>query len=630
MARQNVAFLIHPFKNQLHDKGRLKQGVEAFGKALLELLDRHSSLRYNVVLPGYALEALDGLMLSELRDHRKRGALEWLVVGYTEPFLSLSPTWLSRANIRTALDLAAELLDERPGGYVPPFSNWEPFTIELLRELGLHYAVLSSSLFPAQRRNCCGYWATEHLGASLVTFPSHAFHSYNAPANLSNWLQNAFAEDRADTDSSRLVVLHYLLRFSPGKGVDPYRWLRSASRLLSRIRAKYPTVRFSEFLADNPPLGLQYLPPSLDVNREGAHVHGFRNWLFSHEQVGLLNRRMLEVCDQVSRLEGRRGGDRLVRELFTVQDINRSLPGSESGFPHLADRFWSYAKLVEIEKGLPDMSRLKGGQIRITDHLRNGNKSIIMLNRALKVYINHRNGGGVYELDFFGRGVNVLAGYDPGPAGVPYVVMPGRSKMAFVDHLLPPDVRPADFGGDYQELGDFVRGWFEYKISKTPSGVKAILARQGSVLLGERKCPLAMEKVFGLERDLSELSFAYQLGNRSLAPYRLTFATELSFALPGVVVGKGALIAGKRRYEDFAWERLMLEQVTSIEIEDWLHGVRLTLRTAKPIDAWCHPLGSPSLGYQGTSLVLSLPVELAGNSLWSFVGKVSLRAIRRR
>ena len=630
VAQHYLAFLVHPFKNQLFAKGRLKEGADRCGRALNELLGKHAGLRLNVVMPGYALEELDGLLLSELREHHKRGALEWLVTGYTEPFLSLSPTWLSRANVESGVTLVSDLLGARAAGYVPPFSNWEPLCAESLRELGLHYVVVSSGLLPPGCRTRCGYWTTEHMGASMVLFPTHVLHLYNAPASVSSWLQNEFGKDTGNGERARLVTLNYLLPLAAAADSEPYRWLNSAARALGRAQSKYRTVLFSEFLSDNPSLGLQYLTASLDVNREGADLHGFRNWLFSHDQIGLLHRRMLEVCDGLEPLKGQRGFGKVVRELFSVQDINRFLPAPESGFTHLADRFWSYNRLIEIEKKLPETARQRGGQIRITDHLRNGDKSIVMANRAVRAYINHRSGGAVYELDFAGRCINILAASEPGLRPLPHVIMPGRSRMAFVDHFLPADTPIADFTGDYKELGDFVKGWFEYKVNKKPTGVKAVLARQGAVLQDGRNCPLNMEKVFGAERDRAELSFAYQLGNGSMAPYAFTFATELCFALPGIAGGKACLKTARKRHDDFLWDRLRFKDITELAIEDWQCGVRVTLKTQKPVNVWCHPIGTPSSGYQGTSLTLSAPVELGPNSLWGLMGKLHMRAIRRR
>jgi hypothetical protein len=290
--------------------------------------------------------------------------------------------------------------------------------------------------------------------------------------------------------------------------------------------------------------------------------------------------------------------------------------------------------LIEVERHLNDRHRLKGGQIRIVDHLRNGNKSIIMTNRSLKAYINHRRGGSIFELDFVARGMNVTAGYASQRHTDPSVIEAGRSKMAFVDHLVAPQTTASDFvGGTMSELGDFVQGWYEYKVMKSKAGVKAMLSRQGSVVQGEKSCPLTMEKVFGFEGDRADLSFVYQLGNQTVTPYRFVFATEMTFSLGGAVGGKALLRCGKEWYGALARERVFLEGVTEVALEDSQYGIRVLLKTQKPVQVWCYPVGGgagSNAAYQGTTVVIALPVTLGANSLWSLMGKLMLRGIRRK
>jgi hypothetical protein len=631
MKRQSLALLIHPFGNRLVSRASLKESVVGCMRSIAELAEKYPTMRLNVVLPGYALECLDGLLLSELREHGKRGAIEWLVTGYTEPFVSLSPPWLTKANIKLSIEMAAELLDSKPSGYVPPFSNWEPFIVELLKDLGIHYVVLSTAVFPAAARQRCGYWATENLGSSILLFPLHVLHHYNAPAQLGSWLENVFGQDCDGGDGAGVVGVQYLLPLSEPAGIDPLQWLRAAVKGLSRNPMRYQTVRFGDFLSDAPPLGLQYLQPSLDLHGEGEEPGRFRNWLFSHGQVGILHRRMMEVCDSLAPHAGKRAYEKQMRDLFSVQDTNRFLPAPESGFAHLADRLWSYNKLIEIEQRLPEAERARGGQIRIADHLRNGSKCIVMTNRALKAYINHRCGGALFELDFGGRGFNLVAGYDRRRFAAPAVVEAGRSKMAFVDHLLPVGTSLADFEkGEYTELGDLVGGSFDYRVHTAQSGVRAVLARQAVAQQGGRNCPLTVEKVFGLERGRGELSFAYQLSNPTLTPYTFTFATELTFAFPGVAGAQARLRVGRTTVTDLGTHRATLAAATQLAFEDRRAGVRVVIRTQKPVDVWCYPLARSDDGpYQGTTVVLTSTVALAGNGMWSLMGKLVCRSIRK-
>lgn len=635
MKRHCVALLVHPYKNRLIPREELRESLDGCLRELVAIAEDHRGVRFNLVVPGYILELADGIVLNGIRELRKRGALEWLATGYTEPFVSMSPAWLSRQNVESGIDTYAELLGTKPEGYVPPFANWEPSFIEVLRDLGLTYGVLSEGVFAADYRHRLGFWTAEHAGASIGLFPVHAFHHSNAPASLREWLRHAFGADTEGRTPNTLAGIQYMVPLDAPHTEASLGWLRGAAEALEEMSLEFQSVLFGEYFSDNQPLGLQYVPPSLVFDREREErIHSFGNWLFTHDQVGMIHRKMTEVCGAVASRKDTRTRDRLVRQLFFVQDINRFLPGPASGFPHLSDRLWSYRRLVEIEGVLSEEVHLKGGQIRIADYLRNGSKSIVMSNKGLTVGIDHRKGGAVFELDFRERALNLLAGYNHHPHVVPGIVVPGESRMAFVDHFLPPDVRRAEsVGGASTQLGDFLGGRFEYKIKKTKTGVKAVLTRQGALLQGGRNCPLNMEKVFALEGDGSGLSFVYQLSNGSLTPYSFTFATEMTFSLLGAAGGEAQVELGDSEAHTLGREPLWREGIKQLVLTDRRAGVKVQLGLQKEINVWCFPVGDgvgEDTPYQGTTMVISVPVELAGNSAWTLMGKLSCRKLRRK
>jgi|GEM_PF-797090 len=637
MKRNAVALLVHPFKNRLIGRSELKKSIDTCLKNILELASEYQNIRLNVAVPGYMLELVDPLLRTSLRDVHKRGGIEWLATGFTEPFLSMSPRWLSRENIKDGIDMFLQHLGAKPAGFVPAFSNWEPSAIDMLRELGLQYAVLSRNLFSGECRTRCGCWATEHSGSSIVLFPVHGFHHYTAPANLEEWLHMQFAQDPDDTEENqgfspmKIVTIHYLMPIE-SSGADPLRWLSSTVKMFDKLLLSYQTVRFGEYLSGGQVLGLQYIPPSLMFASDNSDtVHSFWNWLFTYDQVGVLHRRMMEVCDAVAGRPEARLREKLISQLYYVQDINRFLPGAESGFPHLADRLWTYRRLIDIDRAIHDADRVKGGQIRIVDYLRNGGKSIIMSNAALKLCIDHRNGGSVFEFDYKERSVNLTAGYDSRRHAVPNIRVPGKSKSAFTDRMLRHGTGPEDFmAGQFTEIGDFVGGRFDYKIKKTGSTAKAVLSRQGVLVQDGRNCPMHMEKVYSLENDNSAVSFVYQLSNHSLTAYRLTFAVELCFALPGAGAGLARIVSGKDVFRKPETDRFSFKERTEVVLEDRKAGFRITLATQKPVDVWCYPLIDPARksGYQGTAVILSVPLALEGSSSWTLMGKCMVRRAR--
>ena len=632
MKRHTIALLLHPFKNRLMPRPELKDAIDNFVQNLISLAFDFPHLRFNVVLPGYILESINTLLLSNLRDLQKKGTLEWLLTGYTEPFLSISPVDLTIDNVNHGMQIFSDLTGEMPSGILPPFSNWEPSFINSLCRSGLNYTVLSRELLSNFSRSLCGYWMVEHAGNSMALIATHIIHSTIAPADFKDWLEKVFSQD--NSESSKFLAIQYMLPLHNYNESDPFRWLRFAAEEIDNHILNYQPVRISDYLHSTQPLGLQFIPSSLYTGiEEPAGIH-FLNRLYSHDQIGIMQRKLIETWDQISSITDQKIALPLKKQLYSVQDINRFLPGKESGFECLSDRLWSYSKLIEIEKTLHLKNDIKGGQIRITDFIKNGSKSIILSNKSLKLYVDHVNGGQIFEFDYRDRLINLCAAYNPLPHQPPNIIAPGKSRTWFIDHILPEDCKGWDFiNGNGKDLGNFLSGQFEYKVRKASSGVKVILSRQGSFLRADRFCPISIEKVFGLEQDGSILSFVYQLSNPSLMAYSFRFATQLTLSLPGLSTGQVRLVHGSETIENLGLEYTRLESKTRWSIEDKTGGLKLLFQTQKPIDIWLLPTSlhqgsaDPSTGL---GIVLSTVVSLDPSSKWKMIGKLTCKKLRKK
>ncbi|MDR0330899.1 MAG: hypothetical protein LBH93_04225, partial [Chitinispirillales bacterium] len=201
--------LLQPYKNGLMPKKGLAEAVSRFARGVLGLCEKYPRLRFNIALPGYMLECVDPLALSSLRDMVKRGSVEWLCMGYTEPFLSFSPLRLTSENIALGAKVFSELTGEAPLGFVPPFSNWEPSHIDMFGASGLKYAAVSNALLPESEAQSSGYWITEHTGSSMALFPARSYNSANAPADLAGWAKKSFPDDTPDS-APRMLILKYM------------------------------------------------------------------------------------------------------------------------------------------------------------------------------------------------------------------------------------------------------------------------------------------------------------------------------------------------------------------------------------------------------------------------------------
>jgi hypothetical protein len=627
MKRHAIAFLVHPFKNSLVPKTEFREAVNAFAQSVLDIGSAFQNVRFNLVMPGYFLEAIDPMLLLQLREMHKKGSIEWLTTGYTEPFLSFSPQWLLSENLKYGVNTFVEYSGSRPSGFVPPFSNWEPSYIDTLSDANFHYAVLSRSLLPPLYRTRLGYWVTEFAGSATVLFPAHSLVAPALPGEMESWIEKQFALDTNAFPPVKLLCIDFLCPLMQ-KGVC----LMDAARIFDKLLLSYQPIRFTEFLSSNPPLGLQYIPQSVVFNRYDPDSEPyFLNTLHSFDQAGIIQRKMMDVADNIAPHRDSRHFEPFKKTLFFVQDINRYIPAKTSGFMLLKDRMWCYEKLIDIEHELRERNNVEGGQIRIADFLRTGSKSIIITNKNLAVYIDHKNGGHVFELDVRRRRCNVCAGYNPARHALPMVIEPGLSHTAFIDHFVPFDTTAEEFRARrFTELGDFVGGAFEYKIKKTDSGIKAALNRQGSVIQGEKTCPLTMEKVLGLEKEHPTLPFVYQLSNHSLTPYAFRLAFEITFSLPGVADNTAFLLHKKEKLAGLGGQLLSLSQVSEFHLADPACGVRIHCNLQKPMDLWCFPavaIREEEAPHEGVTIVLSAPVNINGSDVWSCMGKLQFKRL---
>jgi hypothetical protein len=635
MKRHALAVLIHPYKNMLADEARLGPALDELARKILALLSANPTLRLNLILPGSMLHSMNPLQLSHLREMHKSERLEWLTPGFTEPFASFSPPWLLGENIAAGHQSFQELIGVKPDGYVAPFSNWEPSSVQTLHECGIRYAVLSQSVFPADARRYCGYWTTEHVGATLPVFPSHVFDHRSAPENISEWIEQTVADDPRSPQAARQVIIEYLVPLFPNGAADPFAWLHALAKALDILLLRYQIARLGELSSLGYPVGLQFIPSSLTMKRNAEDPDRFfANYLYSFEQLGILHRKMLTVAEAINaRFEGKERST-LLRRLFSVQDINRFLPAADRGFRVIQDRLWSFRRLIELESAIRRKESVRGGQIRIADYLHNGTKCVVLANKPLQLCIDLKNGGQVFAFDYRDRGLNLCAGYRDQQRTPPRIIVPGISCTAFVDRIFEPDHRDFSSGLAEHERGDFVAGAYNYKVRKTARQVKVILNRQGAACLTEKPCPVHLEKVFGLEQDLPALSFVYQLANPSLASYRFTFAVEITLCLPGEADGACRLFGAGRKPVAHALDGARLEETDAWRIEDKTAGVLLEFVVQKKVQVHMHAVRSAENGssgaYQGIQMIIAAPVALHENGVWTLMGKASLKSISQK
>jgi hypothetical protein len=524
-----------------------------------------------------------------------------------------------------------EFTGTKPSGFVPGFSNWEPSAIDILRAAGVHYVVLSKALLPPRYRSYCGYWITEHMGSPIAFFPAHVVRPSEAEKML-NEVDPFFRDDRQNASAVKLLCIEFLYPFSgPVDGAPAA--LRTAIRNLDNMLLTHQSVRCTEFFSSNFSLGLHYVPSSIVLRRDDAEARPyFLNEFHTFDQAGIIQRKMMDIAENIAARKDAKHFEPMKKTLFFVQDVNRYVPSRSSGFMQYGDRKWCYEKMIEIEQALDEKDDIKGGQIRINDFLRNGNKAIIMSNKNIALSIDFKNGGQVFEMDFKSRHSNVCGAISTARHLLPMIIEPPLSRTAFIDHCVTEETGIDGFlRNSFTELGDFFSGDFSYKVKKTPTGIKTVFNRNGSLMQGEKNCPLNLEKVFGLEKDFPIVSFVYQFSNHSLTSYAFKFAVEMTFALTGIGSDKARITQGKNVHDDFDKKPFSMDGINQWTLDDVQSGIRLDFGLQKAVDVWCFPAQAPSGSLDGShavTMVITAPVTIEGSKAWSLMGSIVLKKLR--
>jgi len=627
MKRYALALLLHPYKTGIVPRSQLRAATSHLIETLCLVLQRFPQMRFNLVLPGYILEAADPLLSARLRDLCKRSLLEMICTGYTEPFLSLSPTDLTVKNIMHGIKVIEEHTGQTPRGFLPPFSNWEPSFIEHLRNSGFRYSLLSNELFSPETQCVPGYWVAEHTGTSIGLIGTNILGTSAIHNNFIDSIRSLFANE-TEAIQEPFAVMHYLLSLQPDKLEESCATIMHMAEAIDKNLLQYQPVCIGDFLSTIHPVGMQYIPASLQTQRFGTVDLHFMNFLFSFDQIGFLQRKVLDIFDRLTGYLSDKKATPLLHELFFAQDINRFLPGKEAGFEVASDRFDTYRHIIGIDAKLRELSGNSGVRTRITDFLHNGGKTIILSNKSLKLFIDPQCGGQITGLDFRPRQINLCGMYNPVRRKLPDIIVSGSSRTWFLDRIVQePNTTPDSAAHLFSDISTLHRGSMNYKIRKNGEGITISLLQAGSFLTEDKLQPLSLEKVFGIENEHPELSFVYQFSNPSLMPYRFEFATELNMFLPGFSRGAGEIFAGKSHYSPTNNQLLHLPDLTSWHLDDHYSGVRITFHLQKPMSLWfpAPPAGAAS---EGVPMILTAAVAMEPSSRFKIVGKITFKSIK--
>lgn len=670
----------------------------------LKALSRHPSIKLTLHNTGYLL---DWIMerhpeyIELMRSMVGSGQVEVMGGGYYEPVLSVVPETDRVRQVLMMSDKIEELFGKRPKGIWLAERVWEPSLPTFLKRAGIEYLLVDDYHFIKSgltREELGGYYITEDQGNVIKVLPGSEELRYLIPfkpvdaftghmRGLKDFLKKGGAAIYGD-DGEKFGVW-------PGthKWVFDDGWLDGFFAEIEKNLEWIRPVNIGEFLEVTEPVGQVYLPTTSymemgewslpagasreytqlieDVKgwKDGERVRRFlqggiwRNFFSKYPEANWLHKRMLLVSRALrDKGEGLREEDyqKAERLLFKGQCNDAYWHGVFGGLylPHL--RTEVYKNLLEAENIVLEEVSDGRPEIEIADIDADCHDEVMVRTRELNLFLSPRNGGGLVELDFKPRAVNVsntlsrwhegyhhklaLGSHDEDVAGKSihefvkvkekglerFLKYDTARRTSFIDHFLKEDeTLDAFYGREHDELGDFHNNGYDLRIRDS----KVLLSRKG-VAAG---APFSVTKEIRVEgRNAFNVDyFVASMGEKKLTG--VNFGVELNLMMP-CCDGPACLYQAVPQFSEADGIGLgssgVAKGLKTIRLIDTHIGLIATVEVDTPATLWRHPVHTVSLSeggfekiYQGSCLVFLFPLDFSGDGSMGISFRIKVEGI---
>jgi alpha-amylase len=414
--------------------------AEVFEQAYLpmvEALDRHPTIRVALHYSGPLLEWLRVErpdFVAEVRRLVERDQVEILGGGLYEPVLASLPERDRVGQLRRMADAVEAAFGRRPTGAWLAERVWEPSLPTALVDAGYRWTTLDDSHFRAAAVPEDGLWGpytTEDQGRLMTVFGTEQGLRYLIPFHeveevIAHLRDHATeAGDRLGTmgdDGEKFGAWPTTWQHCWGEG----RWVERFFEAIEANASWLSTVRPSDWLVSNPPIGRVYLPTgsyaemgewalpadesrafASAVNRargtaapETRWLRGafWRNFQVKYREVNDLHKQMLRVSNAVESMPEGDGRDSARDHLFRGQSNDCYWHGLFGGIYIAHMRAATHSHLVAAEDAADTaLERLARSELRDLDL--DGRDEVLLATDGQVVGIDLDEGGGIGSWD---------------------------------------------------------------------------------------------------------------------------------------------------------------------------------------------------------------------------------------
>jgi alpha-amylase len=414
--------------------------AEVFEQAYLpmvEALDRHPTIRLGLHYSGALLEWLRAErpeFVAEVRRLVERDQVEILGGGLYEPVLASLPERDRLGQLIRMADAVEAAFGRRPTGAWLAERVWEPDLPTALVDAGYRWTTLDDSHFRAAaipEDALWGPYTTEDQGRLLTVFGTEQGLRYRIPFHavdeVIEYLREHATEagDRVGTmgdDGEKFGAWPTTWEHCWGEG----RWVERFFEAIEANASWLSTVRPSDWLASNPPIGRVYLPTgsyaemgewalppeesrafsaalrhARETNApEARWLRGafWRNFQVRYREINDLHKQMLRVSNAVESMPAGDGRDSARDHLFRGQSNDCYWHGLFGGIYIAHMRAATLSHLIAAEDAADTtLERLVRAELRDLDL--DGRDEILLATEGQVVGIDLDEGGGIGSWD---------------------------------------------------------------------------------------------------------------------------------------------------------------------------------------------------------------------------------------
>jgi alpha-amylase len=618
-----------------------KKATENCYRPFVNTLYNYPQIKFTFHFSGSLIDWLlknSPRLLEKVKKMVKRGQVEILTGGYYEPILTVIPERDRLGQIKMLSAFIKDYFEYEPKGMWLGERVWGPQLVKSLVEAGVEYILLDEFHFlngGVKQERLRGYYITEEEGRSLAVFPISKRLRYTIPFSLpAQVIKYLKGLDNAEPRRAVTIVddgEKFGLWPGTHKWVYHKKWLEKFFKLLVKNEAWLKTEKISEYMRGYKPAGQSHLPAGSYEEMMSWSGGAFKNFFSKYSEADNLYKRMLYVSERLSREENEEA-----RRYLYMGECNCPYWHGVFGGIYLAHlRHIAYKNLITAESLLEKKEEFSRTEIEPWDFDKGGANELIVKNSRVQIFVAPKLGGGIFELDFLPKRLNLLDGMTRRPE--PYhkkitgkrqnrfqlkrkvvlsihdllrskekrldklLVYDNYRRLSLLDHFFSQGVNCGDFKNSrYEELGNFINEKYSVEQERRKDGMSVILQRRGKVKSKNREMPLKISKKLSLNNKGARFDIEYTLENLGAEPIETIFGVEFNISPEGCehpnrlrcnLNAKEAIYSLK--------DDVIAGGVLHVCLEDEVSGVKTVFDFDRKTDIWAHPLETISASEQG-------------------------------